>query len=127
MAAARASNLPASAHVAVNSWLWLGGTWAGSDGGAWLVPMTRLSSSTPPIDHIYDQSLFMEVGEFNQEVSAVSDWSASAAADLLTSKGVTHIFVGARGGFFDPASLAGNPEMELVYGRDGVFVFTLTP
>ncbi len=122
-----ADHLPASAHIAVNSWLWLGATWAGSDGGAWLVPVTRLSSSTPPIDHIYDQTLFKEVRAFNQEVSAISDWSAASAADFLKSKGMTHIFVGARGGFFDPASLAGNPEMEMMYGRDGVFVFALAP
>lgn len=121
------THLPASAHVAVNSWLWLGATWAGSDGGAWLVPFSRLSSSTPPIDHIYDQDLFKDTREFNQEISAVSDWSDAAAAELLRSEEVTHVFVGARGGFFDPASLARNPAMELVYGKDGVFVFALAP
>ena len=66
-----------------------------------------------------------QVREFNQEASAVSDWSDPAQADWLRAQGVTHVFVGKRGGFFDPAALTRNPDLELVYGRGGVFVFAL--
>jgi hypothetical protein len=118
-------NLPEDAFVAVNSWLWLGGTWAGADGGAWLVPLTGLSSSTPPADYVYDADLFWQVDGHNQAATAVSDWSLPQQAAWLRQQGISHIFIGAKGGFFDPAALAQNQEMEMVYGRDGVFIFTL--
>jgi hypothetical protein len=118
-------NLPEDAFVAVNSWLWLGGTWAGADGGAWLVPLTGLSSSTPPADYNYDADLFWQVDGHNQAATAVTDWSFPEQADWLRQQGISHIFIGAKGGFFDPAALAQNPEIDMLYGRDGVFIFEL--
>ncbi|UCG23729.1 MAG: hypothetical protein JSW55_16555 [Chloroflexota bacterium] len=59
-------NLPREATVAVNSWLWLGSTWAGSDGGAWIVPLTGRASTTPPADYIYDRDLAQQVNRFNE-------------------------------------------------------------
>src|SRR5690606_504733 len=59
-------NLPDDARVAVSAWQWLGATWAGSDGGAWLVPLTGMESTTPPVDHIYNAELFAEVRAFNE-------------------------------------------------------------
>jgi hypothetical protein len=118
-------NLPSDATVAVNSWRWLGETWAAADGGAWFVPLTARSVTTPPIDHIYDPDLFQEVREFNQAAMAVSDWSDPLQADWLREQGITHIFVGKKGGFFDPAVLARNPKLEMLFGRHGVFIFAL--
>ncbi len=118
-------NLPADALIAVNSWHWLGPTWAGGDGGAWVLPLTGRASTTPPADYIFSKALIEEVQTFNVGVTAVTDWSDSAAAAWLRMQGVSHIFVGARGGFFDPAALARNPEVRLLYSHDGVFVFGL--
>lgn len=120
-----AANLPDTAKVAVNSWVWLGNTWAGSDGGAWIVQLAHLQSTTPPADYDYSQSLFTEVNTFNEKATAVSDWSDPQQIDWLHSQGVTHIFVGVRGGFFDPAALARNPELQILYAQDGVFIFQL--
>lgn len=118
-------HLPADATLAVNSWRWLGETWAAADGGAWLVPLTGRASTTPPIDHIYNPDLFQYVREFNQEAAAVSDWSDPAQAQWLREQGITHIFVGKKGGFFDPAVLSRNPQLEMVYGQRGVFIFAV--
>ena len=119
------ANLPIDATVAVNSWRWLGETWAAADGGAWLVPLTGRSVTTPPIDHVYNPELFRFVREFNTEASAVSDWSDPAQAEWLRRQGVTHVFIGKKGGFFDPAVLARNPQMEMVYDRQGVYIFAV--
>jgi hypothetical protein len=118
-------NLPPEAVLAVNSWRWLGQTWAGSDGGAWILPLTRRMVSTPPIDHIYNAELFADVRAFNEAATAVPDWSDPAQATWLHEQGITHIFVGKRGGFFDPAKLLNNERMEMLYGRDGAFVFAV--
>ena len=118
-------NLPRDSVVAVNSWRWLGETWAAADGGAWIVPLTGRAVTTPPIDHIYNADLFKQVREFNQAASAVTDWSDPAQADWLREQGVSHIYVGKRGGFFDPAQLAANSEMTLLFNQDGVFIFAV--
>jgi hypothetical protein len=118
-------HLPPSAYVAVNSWLWLGGTWSGSDGGAWILPLTGRRSTTPPADYGYDSDLFEQVTTFNEQAQAVTDWAAPSAAEWLQQQGVTHIFVGARGGFFDPAALTYNPSLDLLYAHDGAFIFAL--
>lgn len=115
--------LPDDARVAVNAWKWLGNTWAGSDGGAWLLPLTGRASTTPPVDYIYDLTLGHEVDSFNRGAQAVADWSEPAATARLQEAAVTHVFIGARGGFFDPADLARNSDLCTLYRRDGAFVF----
>lgn len=118
-------NLPEEAVVAVNSWLWLGSTWSGSDGGAWIVPLTGRQSSTPPADYIYNRDLADFVRSFNEEMATISDWSAPQTADWLREQGMTHIFIGVRGGQMDPAELLQNPGVRLIYGRNGTFIFEL--
>lgn len=119
------ANLPADATVAVNSWQWLGSTWAAGDGGAWLVPLTGRAATTPPIDHIYNAELFAEVRAFNEHAAAVTDWSDPAAVEWLRQQGVTHVYVGQRGGYFDPAALLRNPHLRPIYQAAGTFVFEL--
>ncbi len=118
-------NLPEDALLAVNSWRWLGETWAASDGGAWILPLTGRSVTTPPIDHIYNADLFEQVREFNQAASAVSDWSDPAQAQWLREQGISHIYVGKRGGYFDPAKLTANPQMKLIFDQSGVYIFAV--
>lgn len=118
-------NLPPDAYIAVNAWHWLGGAWAGSDGGGWLLPLTGRQTTTPPADYVYHVELAQKVAAFNEAAQAVADWSEPAAAHWLAAEGVTHIFVGARGGFFDPAALARNPALQQLFAVDGVFVFAV--
>jgi hypothetical protein len=121
-----AENAPPEAKIAVNAFLWLGTTWSGQDGGAWILPLTGLESTTPPADYIYDPALAVAVDEFNNMAGNWGSWADPAIAAQLREVGVTHLFVGAGGGFMDPAELAQNPEMEMLFGQDGVFVFGLT-
>jgi hypothetical protein len=116
-------NLPAEAKVMVNSWRWLGQTWAVSDGGAWLVPMTGRSSTTPPIDYVFNRELDLQIRAFNEAATAIEDWSTPQATVFLRENGVTHLFVGRKGGFLDPAQLLANPDLDSIYQHDGVFIF----
>lgn len=118
-------NLAEDAFLAVSSWKWLGEAWAGSDGGSWIVPLTARSSSTPPADYTYSRELFEQVNGFNEVATAVTDWSAPETAVWLQEQGITHLFVGARGGFFDPAALAKNPNIQIIYAQDGTFIFEI--
>jgi hypothetical protein len=118
-------NLPQRAKIAVSSWKWLGNIWAGSDGGAWIVPLTGRMTSTPPADYTYNHNLNQSVINFNEKAVNIKDWADPEAADWLRSQSITHIYVGARGGFFDPAALAANPDLRKLYGSDGIFVFAV--
>ena len=44
-------------------------------------------------------------------------------AMILRARGVTHLYVGARGGFLDPAELSRNGEIETLYAREGAWWF----
>lgn len=121
------SELPPQARIAVNAWRWSGATWAGSDAGAWITPLTGHMTSTPPVDHIYNRELFADVRGFNETAMGVSDWSDSGAAAWLAEQGITHVYAGTRGGYFDPAQLSRNPALELLFQRDGTFVFAVKP
>ena len=117
--------LPADARLTVNSWSWLNGTWAGGDGGAWILPLSGRMTSTPPVDYAYDPVLAEEVTAFNEKAITITDWSAPEAGEWLADAGWTHVFVGAKGGFLDPAQLSKNPLMTEVYAKDGVFIFSI--
>ncbi|MGH2543587.1 MAG: hypothetical protein ACRDIB_12350, partial [Ardenticatenaceae bacterium] len=121
------SNLPADARIGVSAWRWLGNTWSATDGGAWLLPLTGRASTTPPADYAYSVALVQSVNTFNEAASAVEDWSDPAVAEWLRTQRVTHLFVGAKGGFLDPTELARNPALELLYEQDGLFVFAVPP
>ena len=111
--------------VAASSWRWLGQTWAGQDGGAWIVPLTGWASTIPPADYTYNRDLAAEVRSFNEWATAVKDWSDPTVVERLRSEGVTHLFVGQRGGFLEPTALARNPVLEMVYQNDGAFIFAV--
>ncbi|HRQ38773.1 MAG TPA: hypothetical protein PLD25_12770 [Chloroflexota bacterium] len=122
-------NVPADAAIAVNSWKWLGETWAGNDGGAWIVPLNGppRTTTTPPADYIYNPALAQEVQAFNEAATAVTDWAALDTAVWLREQGITHLFVGQRGGFLNPAALNRNPGLRSIYAQDGVFIFEVAP
>jgi hypothetical protein len=119
------AELPRDARVAVNGWRWLNETWAADDGGGWILPLSGRMTSTPPVDYTFDPELSAAVRAFNEAATAV-DWSDPAAAQWLAEAGWTHLFVGVRGGFLDPAALNRNPRLQLIYDQDGVTIFAIT-
>lgn len=119
-------HLPDDAHIAVSSWHWLGTTWAAHDGGAWFLPMTGQMTTTPPIDYIYNPDIKAATTAFNQGAVVIEDWSTVDSAEFLHRHGITHVYVGSRGGFFNERQLLDNPALRLLYSRDGTFIFALT-
>ena len=118
-------NVPDDATVAVNSWKWLGFTWAAQDGGAWIMPLAGRFPSTPPADYIYNDELVVQVEAFNVAAQQINDWSSAEAIQFLRDNDMTHVFVGARGGFIKPDQLATHPAAELLYANDGAFIFAI--
>jgi hypothetical protein len=122
-----AAHVPPSAVFAVNSWEWLNGTWAGSDAGAWLWPLLSLRTTMPPTDYIYAGPAWeTPVNDFNRRLRAVTDAEAPATLALLRAAGVTHVFIGARGGGLTPEMFVNQPHYRLLYSNGAAWVFAFT-
>jgi hypothetical protein len=118
------SLLPLDAVVLVNSWPWLGEeNWAGSDAGYWILPLTGRETTMPPIGYGMDRSYHDRVNHLNRELARVQDWGAAETLDLLRRHGVTHVFIGARGGQIGPELLIGKPEYELLDTNGAAWLF----
>jgi hypothetical protein len=122
------ANVPEAAVFATNGWLWLHETWAGSDGGAWLLAYAGRHSLLPPLDYINEAGAWRDsINAFNAQAAHIQDASAPETRALLRSAGVTHVFIGARGGSLRPEMFAGSPHYRLAFTNGAAWVFALAP
>jgi hypothetical protein len=124
-------HLPRNAYVLANpfAFAWSPQNVHGSDAGLWVPLVTGgIRSSVPPLpaynerpnDPGYLDSL-RNVVRYEPFAGQRPDW------DALRAAGITHIFVGSRGGALDVPALLSSQHVRLVFHRDGVWVFELGP
>ena len=119
-----AHHLPADSLVAVNAWLWLEPeNWAGSDAGYWFLPLAGRQSTMPPIGYSLDVDYRNRVNGFNQQLTKIESWDDSGTLALLQERGVTHLFIGERGGEMRPEELITSPFLELLHSNGAAWVF----
>jgi hypothetical protein len=118
-------NTPPEAVFAINGWLWLGNTWAGADGGSWIWPLTGRRTTLPPLDYTSMKDEGAAVNDFNIRGSKIKDWTTPEARALLREAGVTHVFIGERGGYLKPELFMDKPGYSLVYSNGADWVFEL--
>jgi hypothetical protein len=122
------SLLPPDALVLVNSWPWLGEkNRAGSDAGYWILPLIGRQTTMPPIGYGMDRAYWEWVNRLNSELAGVQDWEAAETLDLLGRHGVTHVFIGARGGTIRPEHLVGRAAYQLLETNGAAWLFALAP
>ena len=122
-------NTPVAARFLVNSEpAYGGGTEVGTDAGWWLPLLAGRQNTLPPLLYGNEQAAApgYAVG-VHQLAQAVRDGSADSPGVLqaLRAAGVTHVFVGARGGYLKPQEMAALAAYELVYHQDGAWVFRI--
>jgi hypothetical protein len=119
-------NVPPEAKFAVNVWRWLGNTYAGSDAGYWLPLLTGRSSVLPPALYTITTSpaTVLQINEFLEPWADVHTLDATEVARLHAA-GVTHLFIGSRGGHLQPDKLVNSPWLRLIYHADSVYIFEL--
>jgi hypothetical protein len=124
-------NLPKSSSVLANPFAF---PWdpepkaiQGSDAGLWVPLVTDgIKSSVPPIP-AYNERLsdpdyinkIREVINYEPFGDGQADW------DALERMGITHVFVGSRGGALDVNVLLKSDRTQLVWHQDSVWVFEL--
>jgi hypothetical protein len=121
-------NLPRNAYVLANPFAfgWAPGNVYGSDSGMWVPLVAGVGASVPPLP-AYNEKLadpeytnnVRDVINFEPFHNSEANWQA------LKDAGVTHIYVGSRGGALDVPMLLQSDQTRLLYHRDGAYVFEL--
>jgi len=91
---------------------------------AWsLTPFTTL----PPNDYAYGAPTYQKIiATFNAQLTQATDASTPAFQSLLHAAGVTHIFIGARGGPLKPEMFVNSPYYQLLYTNGADWIFKVT-
>ncbi len=117
---------PPEALFLINSYEWMNAVYAGSDGGAWIAPLTGRRTWPPPALYGLGESAYIAgINEVAQE--AMESPNGGTLAALMRRHGITHVYLGRYGGALAPEKLLSSPDFRLLYQRDGVWVFALEP
>jgi len=124
------ANTDANAVFAINTFMWLGNSPHGTDGGYWIPYFTdRTTTSGTMMYSLGGESYIDQVRSLSSlAVQAVYD---PQAVEALVENGVDYIYIGAKGNFtgqgLNAELISQSPAAELVYSADSVSIFKLTP
>jgi len=115
-------NVPQDARFAINTDFWLSYAAIGTDAGYWIPFLTGRKTTLPPM--LYSEGTY----EYIEEVNALARATARLCENddtlpALVENGVTHVYIGQRGGCLRPQRLLASPNYEAIYHQDGVWVF----
>jgi hypothetical protein len=119
-----AENIPPKETILINPFLWGYGLYAGSDGGAWVTPLSGRVTAPPPALYgldFGDQSI-KQVSEFNRQVIELAS-DPAALNTLLRKNSIRYVYLGARSGVLSPKILLESGLFRLLYEYEGTWVF----
>lgn len=121
------AHTPADSLFFINTTLWQTGSYRGVDGGYWLPVIAGRRTILPPA--MYGWGSSESIRRVNQAVSRASQVSeCNADFDALQAElGFTHIYIKEGVGQLQPAGLIDCPGLQLIYERDGVAIYALSP
>ncbi len=121
-------NTPPEALFLINGRTWLGDLVVGSDGGYWLPMLADRRTTLPCVLYHHGTPEYREsitgLVRAVEEAPSVDD---PALLARLQEEGVTHVYVGARGGRLLPRDLAASPHYRVLYSSGPVRVYALVP
>ncbi|MEI7768752.1 MAG: SOS response-associated peptidase family protein, partial [Chloroflexales bacterium] len=121
-----AANTPPAARFLVNTTGWLDAIQRGADGGWWLLPLAGRWTTTPPVLYIYGAPDYVRhVLAVETTLSGFRPGQEQAIFDLIAAEGVTHIYLGAKGGLLKPELFADRPGFRTIYQRGGVTIIAV--
>ncbi len=111
------------ARFLINGVEWVPHTYAGSDGGFWISPLTQRQTSLPPaLTLLGEPEDFVAANDLARYVQqAAADPGAIHA--LMGAERLDYLYVGARGGPLAADTFLERPDFELVYRNERVFIF----
>ncbi len=117
-------NTPEGAKFLINTRLWQGRTYVGTDGGYWIQLLAGRQTTLPPAIYIYSSPEYIaQVNALAEVVATTDSLDDEGMRKLLREEGVTHVYIGAKGGRITPQMLLGSPHYRLVYSSGAVWIF----
>lgn len=122
-------NTPPQAKFLVNSFFAYGGSLvAGSDGGWWIPLLTGRRNTSPPLHYGME---FATDPDYRLKVNALVRQVLENPVDspetlrLLREHGVTHVYIGEKGGKLQPQAFLASPHYRTVYHEGKVWIFEI--
>ncbi|MFC2052690.1 DUF6541 family protein [Chloroflexota bacterium] len=119
-------NIPVEETILINPFAWGYGLFAGNDGGFWITPIAGRRTLPPPV--LYGMGKSTEDGKKIPEISRQVIEYRNRPKELhayLLAQGIHYIYIGARGGTLSPRNLRNSPFYEMLYAKDGAWLFKL--
>jgi hypothetical protein len=121
--------LPADARFLVNASIvgWEPDFVAPTDGGAWLPLLARRETTLLPLVYAGERGAAPADIDRMERIAraARADPAAPGTLRLLRESGVTHVYLGARGGPIEEHKLVASPAYRRVYASQSVSIFEL--
>jgi hypothetical protein len=97
-----------------------------ADAGGWLPVLAQRAVVTAPMTYSVERTA---APGYVERIVALADLGNDLTSDralaMLRSNGVTHVFIGARGGPIDPTLLLASPHFQLEYQQGSTYVFSV--
>ncbi|MEA3407147.1 MAG: DUF6541 family protein [Chloroflexota bacterium] len=123
-----ASHTPPEARFLVNARRWQGEVYVGTDGGYWLPLLAGRDTTMPCVFYSQGTPAYREeVNALAQAVEGVEDVDDTQLLQHLVDAGVTHVYVGAKGGALKPHELEASPHYERIYATGPAHVYKFVP
>jgi hypothetical protein len=116
--------VPTDARFLINVRHWQDSTYVGADGGYWIPLLTGRDTILPPAVYVYGSVEYVKgVNDLAKAIIAIESFNEKSVRQLLDDNGVTHVYVGARGGSITPQMLMDSPYYRPVYSNGAVWIF----
>ena len=107
----------------VNARYWQPGLYVGSDAGWWIPYLAHRQATQPPILYYHGSPAYREsIAELAEQQTRLRE-DPEAMTAWIRSLGVTHVYVGSRGGALEPRLLDALDSLEAVYSQGPVRVY----
>ncbi len=117
-------NLSPQAVFLINTRLWQLGVYTGTDGGYWIQQVTGRRTLLPSIPHAYGTPEYVQhISQMARLVSEIKDGDDPRLLDIVEQDGVTHVYLGAKGGPLTPQMFLDSPGYRPVYNSGAVWIF----
>jgi len=118
------ANTPPEAVFLINARLWQLGIYTGSDGGYWIPQLTGRRALLPVLPYVYGAPDYVQhVSELAKVVSEVKDADDPGLQSVVQQEGVTHVYIGAKGGALTPQMFLCSARFRPVYCTGAVWIF----
>lgn len=121
-------NTAPSARFLINSRVWQGDMHSGTDAGYWLPALAGREATLPPL--VYDHGEEAAV----ERIRTLAEWTEQQAGKrgdelrpTLLANGITHVFIGSRGGPLVREMFEDVPGYRLTYSNGEAWVFEVLP